>query len=100
MSSLRQQMIELMVLNGFAVNTQKTYLHHITQLANYFNLSPARIDEEQLREYLLHCHQVKQWSYSSCRQFSHPSRFVFEKVLEKPISKGQFTFPKREEKIP
>jgi hypothetical protein len=29
MSSLRQQMIELIVLNGLAVNTQKAYLHHI-----------------------------------------------------------------------
>jgi hypothetical protein len=49
MSSLRQQMIELMVLNGLAVNTQKAYLHHITQLANYFHQSHDKINEEQLR---------------------------------------------------
>lgn len=100
MSSLRQQMIELMVLNGFAINTQKIYLHHITQLANHFHVSPAQIDEEQLRQYLLHCHQVKQWSYSSCRQFIHAARFMFDRVLERPISKGKLPFPKREEKIP
>jgi len=100
MSNLRQQMIELMVLNGFAVNTQKSYLHHITQLSNYFHRSPDRIDEEQLRQYLLHCHQGKQWSYSSCRQFIHAARFMFDKVLDRPISKGKLPFPKREEKIP
>ncbi len=100
MSSLRQQMIELMVLNGFALNTQKCYLHHITQLSNHFHSSPAHINEEQIRQYLLHCHQVKQWSYSSCRQFIHAARFMFDRVLEKPISKGKLPFPKREEKIP
>jgi len=36
MSSLRQEMIELMVLKGFAVNTQKTYLHRPQILALYF----------------------------------------------------------------
>ena len=100
MSILRQQMIELMVLKGFAPNTQKTYLHHITQLAKYFHQSPEQIDEEQLRQYLLHCHQVKQWSYSSCRQFIHAARFMFDGVLERPISKGKLPFPKKEEKIP
>jgi len=100
MSSLRQQMIELMVLKGFALNTQKSYLHHITQLAKHFHRSPDKIDEEQLRQYLLYCHQVKQWSYSSCRQFIHAARFMFDRVLEKPISKGKLPFPKKEEKIP
>lgn len=100
MSSLRQQMIELMVLKGFAVNTQKSYLHHITQLANYFHQSPDKLNEEQLRQYLLYCHQGKQWSYSSCRQFIHAARFMFDRVLEKPLSKGKLPFPKREEKIP
>ena len=100
MSSLRQQMTELMVLKGFALNTQKSYLHHITQLARHFHQSPDKIDEEQLRLYLLHCHQVKQWSYSSCRQFIHAARFMFDRVLEKPISNGKLPLPKREEKIP
>ena len=58
MSILRQQMIELMVLKGFAPNTQKSYLHHINQLAKYFHQSPATINENQLKQYLLHCHQV------------------------------------------
>jgi len=100
MSSLRQQMIELMVLKGFAINTQKTYLHHMTQLAKHFHESPDKINEEQLRLYLLHCHRVKQWSYSSCRQFIHAARFMFDQVLERPISKGKLPFPKKEEKIP
>lgn len=100
MTQLRQQMIELMVLKGFAPNTQKCYLHHITQLANFFHLSPARIDDKQIREYLLHCHQVKQWSYSSCRQFIHAARFMFDQVLKRPLGQDQLPFPKKEEKIP
>lgn len=100
MSILRQQMIELMVLKGFAPNTQKSYLHHINQLAKYFHQSPATINENQLKQYLLHCHQVKHWSASSCRQFVHAARFLFDKVLERPLSKAKLPMPKRDQKIP
>ena len=100
MSILRQRMIELMVLKGFAPNTQKTYLHHVTQLAKYFHQSPDTIKESQIKQYLLHCHQVKQWSASSCRQFVHAIRFLFDKVLERPLSNTPLPVPKRDEKIP
>ena len=100
MASLRQQMTELMVLKGFAPNTQKTYLYHITQLAKFFNRSPAKIKDNDVRKYLLHCHQVKHWSYSSCRQFIHAARFFFDQVLERPLAKGKLPFPRKEEKIP
>ena len=100
MNPLRQQMLELMVLKGFAVNTQKTYLYHITRLTKYFNRSPSMLVDNDIRRYLLHCHQVKHWSYSSCRQSIHAARFFFDQVLERPLAEGKLPFPKKEEKIP
>lgn len=100
MSHLRQSMTELMILKGFAKTTQQTYLHQITQLAKYFHRSPEQISEDDLREYMLHCHQDKHWSYSSCRQFVHVARFLFDQVMERPISKKKLPFPKKEFRIP
>lgn len=100
MTPLRQKMIEYMVLRGFAKATQKSYLAHIRYLAEFFNRSPAQLNEDDLRAYLLHCHMVKHWSYSSCRQFIHAARCLFDKVLHRPISKAQLPMPPKEEKMP
>jgi len=100
MSSLRQEMTELMVLCGFAKTTQSTYLSQITQLAKYFNRSPDLISEDDLRKYMLHLHLEKHWSHSSCRQFIHAARFLYDRVLESPISRKKLPFPKKVTKIP
>jgi len=100
MSSLRQEMTELMVLCGFAKTTQATYLNQITQLAKYFNRRPDLISEDDLRKYMLHLHLNKHWSHSSCRQFIHAARFLYDRVLEKPLSRKKLPFPKKVTKIP
>ncbi len=100
MTPLRKKVIEFMVLKGFAKTTQKSYLAHIRCLAEYFNLSPDKLTEDDLRAYLLHCHVVKHWSYSSCRQFIHAARFLFDKVLEQPLSKDKLPLPPKEQKLP
>jgi len=100
MTPLRHKMIEYMVLKGFTENTQKSYLSHIRYLAEFFNQSPEDLNEDDLRAYLLHCHTVKHWSFSSCRQFVHAARCLFDKVLKRPLSKEQLPMPRKEEKLP
>ena len=100
MTPLRQKMIEYMILKGYSEATQKSYLSHIRYLAEFFNQSPEQLSEEDIRAYLLHCHTVKHWSFSSCRQFIHAARCLFDKVLRRPISKEQLPLPPNEKKIP
>jgi integrase/recombinase XerD len=100
MTPLRQKVIESMVLKGFAETTQKSYLAHIRYLAEYFNQSPDQLTEDDLRAYLLHCHVVKHWSFSSCRQFIHAARFLFDKVLNRPLSKDKMPLPPKGSKMP
>jgi len=100
MTPLRQKVIELMVLKGFAETTQKSYLAHIRYLAEYYNQSPDQLSEDDIRAYLLHCHMVKHWSFSSCRQFIHAARFLFDKVLARPLSKDKMPLPPKGFKIP
>ena len=100
MTYLRQQMTEHMVLKGFAETTKISYLHQVNLLAKYFNRSPEQLSEDDIRQYLLHCHQDKHWSFSSCRQFIHAANFLFAQVLHRPLTKTKLPFPQREQKIP
>jgi len=47
MTKLRQQMIDQMVLRGFAANTQRAYLHAVSQLARHYDRSPDRISKRE-----------------------------------------------------
>ena len=55
MSPLRQRMIEDMQLRNLSPQTQKAYLHYITGLARFYQVSPQELNLEELREYQLYC---------------------------------------------
>lgn len=55
MTPLRQRIIEDMQLRGLAARTQQSYVAAVEGLARYWNKSPAELNEEQLRQYLLYC---------------------------------------------
>ena len=65
MTVLRQRMIEDMQLRGLAPRTQEAYVSAVEQLAKYYRKSPDEIDEEELRQYLLHLQNVKAVSAST-----------------------------------
>ena len=54
MTELRKRMIDDMQLAGLVPGTQKAYIRAVRQLAAHFRLSPDRLRERQLRDYLIH----------------------------------------------
>jgi len=66
MTALRQKMIEDMQLRGFALRTQEAYLLAVRQLARYYNKSPDRVTEEELRGYFLYLKNVKHAARNTC----------------------------------
>ena len=100
MTALRQRMIKQMILKGYTANTQKTYLHHVYQLAKYYHKSPDCLCEDDIQNYLLYCHTDKHWAFSTCRQFIHAIQCLFKQVLHKPITQTKLPFPPVEQKIP
>ena len=51
MTPLRQRMIEDLQLRGMSERTQEMYVRAVHQLAAHYHKSPARITEEELRDY-------------------------------------------------
>lgn len=53
MSTLRERMQQDMILRGLAVSTQNRYLNAVIKLHEYYNKSPAKLSNEEIRNYLL-----------------------------------------------
>jgi integrase/recombinase XerD len=54
MTTLREKMKQDMILKGLAELTQKSYLETVTRLYNHYSKSPAKLSNEEVRNYLLH----------------------------------------------
>jgi len=81
MTELRKRMIEDMELAGFAPATHDAYIRAVRQLAAHFRVSPDRLTEPQLREYLLHLRNVRRLSKGAFQQHFFALRFLFVNTL-------------------
>jgi integrase/recombinase XerD len=81
MTELRKRMIEDMELAGFAPATHDAYIRAVRQLAAHFRVSPDRLTESQLREYLLHLRNVRSFSKGAFQQHFFALRFLFVNTL-------------------
>lgn len=52
MTALRQNFIQQMELKGRSPKTINTYVHVISKLSRFYNLSPLKISTQQIRDYL------------------------------------------------
>lgn len=81
MTPMRQRMIKEMTLRRFSPKTQKSYLSSVTGLARYFKLSPEKINQEMIEEYILHVIQERKLKWGSCNTILVGLRFFYIKML-------------------
>ena len=81
MTELRKRMIEDMQLAGLAQSTQQAYVKCVRKLAGHFRLSPDRITERQLREYLIHLRDVRGIAKGTFQQHFFGIKFFFVNTL-------------------
>ena len=72
MSELRNRMIQDMKLAGLVEGTTREYLRAVRQLAAYYMVSPDRLSERQVQDYILS--PLPRRSTSSKRLLSSASR--------------------------
>jgi Phage integrase, N-terminal SAM-like domain len=65
MTLLQQRMLEDLQFRGLSARTQEAYVRAVRQLAAHYHKSPARITEEELRNYFLYIKNVKHYSRST-----------------------------------
>lgn len=81
MTPLRRRMIDAMVLRGFALRTQESYVDAIVRMSKYFRRDPAGYTVAEVQAYLLYLLQERKLSYSTVNQAGCACRFLFETVL-------------------
>jgi hypothetical protein len=65
MTTLRQRMIDAMVLRGLRPRTQESYLRAVSQMARHYHRSPELITDQEVQAYLLHLVRDRQLARNS-----------------------------------
>lgn len=74
-------MIEDMSLAGLAESTQDRYVRSVSTLARFYDRSPDRISEQEVREFFLYLKEKKKLSPRTIVPIFYGNRFLFEKTL-------------------
>ena len=80
---IEKRMSDDLHLAGVAERTRKGYLRAVRQLAEHAKCSPDKIDEEQLRQWLLHLKVDKQLAYGSLRVAFSGIKFFFTRTCKR-----------------
>ena len=81
MTELRKRLIEDMRLAGHSPGTQDAYVRVVRQLAKHFHLSPDRLSERQLRDYLMHLRDIRNVAKGTFQQHFFGIKFLFVNTL-------------------
>lgn len=98
--TLREQMNDAMILRGFAARTQEAYLAAVSALAKHYHRSPDLLTTEEIEAYHLHLIVERKLAYSSVNQSTCACRFLFDKVLRRPMSRFDIPMAKVPKSLP
>src|SRR5439155_20502777 len=81
---LRLMMLEVIRLKGFSEVTQRCYVGCVQRFCDYCAVSPVKIGERQIRDYLLHLEKDKAYSAASRSNYVAALKFFFRVTLGRP----------------
>lgn len=100
MTTLREKMKDAMILRGFSIGTQKKYLYETIKLRNYYQRSPAKLTQDEIKSYLLYLRKERGLAASTYNVTVHSLRFFYDMVLRRIISYRDFPLSKEPQKLP
>ena len=81
MTVFRERMIEDMQLAGLSQGTLDAYVRVVRQMASHYKLSPDKITERQLREYLMYLREERAVAQGTFQQHFFGIKFFFVNTL-------------------
>ena len=100
MTKLREQMTQDMILRGLSPHTQRAYLQAVTQLARHYGRAPDRVSKREVKAYLLHLHQSKKRSTSTCNVAAAALRFLYHQTLARSHTDFDIPIARKPTKLP
>ena len=83
MGKLRDQMEKDMKLRGLSPKTISCYLACMKNVAAHFGKSPAKLGDEEIRDYLYHLIEERKASQAVISQNYSALKFFFEHTLQR-----------------
>jgi integrase/recombinase XerD len=100
MSTLRERMIGDMQLRGYSERTIESYVAAVAALQDHFGRSPAKLTEEEIREYLLFLMNVKKVARGTHTIALCAIKFFYQVTLGREWSLLNVARPQRQKKLP
>ena len=100
MIPLRQRMTEDMQLAGYSASTQEVYLGAVGRLFAHFQTTPARLTEEQLREYFLYLANDRKVARATATIALCGVKCFFERTLHRDWPTLELIRPRAVKKLP
>ena len=100
MGKLREQMKMDLKLKGYSPKTQTAYLGYMKKFVRYFGRSPAKMGEEEIREYLYHLITEKDLGDSSINSAYSALKFFYETTLGRDWNVAKIPRRKTEKRLP
>jgi site-specific recombinase XerD len=100
MTPLRQRMLDDMQLRNLRPETQRNYLNHVANFAQYFKRSPELLDIEAVRQYQLYLLNERKLSPETINQYVSSVKFLYLTTLEMPWTPEHFPRVRRPHKLP
>ena len=85
MTALRKRLITYLQSQEMSTRTQKVYVRAVRQLAEYYNLSPDKITDEQIRQYLVSLKEQKHLSEGTVMQLLCGIKLFSTQILGRPL---------------
>ena len=99
MTTLREKMLEDMQIRRLAPATQRYYVRHVREFAEYFARRPDKLGPDHVREYEAHLLREGA-SYHTLRNFGCALRFLYKVTLRRPLMVEYIPLPKKARKLP
>ena len=100
MEELIEQMRMDMAIRDYSPRTIKTYLWHLDGFSSYFDHAVSGLDENDIRKYLYHLKNEKQYSTSNLRQAYSAIRYLYRNYFEMPVGLNDLRSPRTSQKLP
>lgn len=100
MGALRQRMLEDLRLKGFQEHTRRCYIGCVQRFCDHYGVSPSKLGEQQIRDYLLYLEREKAYSPASRTNYIAALRFFYSVTLRRPEAVARIPIPKRRQRLP
>lgn len=96
---LRQKLIEILTLKGYAARTIETYVCVVRQLAKHYHRAPDVIRDDEIRAYLLHRREAGGYSWNSLNVTINGLRFFYSQVLQRDLGQLESILPRMRQPV-